>query len=142
DGRVRQGAGWIVERGTIPVPEGVRPDEAAFVEPVNTCLKAVRKASVARGQTVLVVGQGPIGLILTQLCRWAGADVLASDTMADRLAMSRALGAAVAMDATKVDVVAEVRALTDGRGADLAIMAAVGQAPCAQAVDATRPAGR
>ena len=35
---------WIVERGTIPVPDGVLAEEAAFVEPVNTCLKAVRKA--------------------------------------------------------------------------------------------------
>ena len=105
---------WIVESGTIAVPDGVPPEEAAFVEPVNTCLKAVRKAGVAEGQTVLVVGQGPIGLILTQLCRWAGADVLASDTMADRLAMSRQLGAAVALDAKVVDVPREVRALACG----------------------------
>jgi len=133
---------WIVEAGAIAVPEGVRPEEAALVEPVNTCLKAVRKAGVRRGQTVLVVGQGPIGLILTQLCRWAGADVLASDTMADRLAMSRRLGASVVLDAAAVDVPEEVRALTGGRGADLALMAAVGQAAFLQAVDATRPAGR
>ncbi|PYQ53407.1 MAG: Zn-dependent alcohol dehydrogenase, partial [Acidobacteria bacterium] len=99
---------WIVERGTIAVPDGVSPEEAALVEPVNTCLKAVRKAGVTRGQTVLVVGQGPIGLILTQLCRGAGADVLASDTMADRLAMSRRLGAAAALDAAAVDVPKEV----------------------------------
>ena len=52
---------WIVERGAIPIPDGVLPEEAAFVEPVNTCLKAVRKAGVGKGQTVLVVGQGPIG---------------------------------------------------------------------------------
>ena len=133
---------WIVEAGTIAVPDGVQPEEAAFVEPVNTCLKAVRKAEVTRGQTVLVVGQGPIGLILTQLCRWAGAEVLASDTMADRLEMSRRLGASVALDATAVDVPKEVRALTGGRGADLSLMAAVGQTPFVQAVDATRPAGR
>ena len=62
------------------------------MEPVNTCLKAVRKAGVGKGQTVLVVGQGPIGLLLTQLCRWAGAEVLATDTMPDRLALSRTLG--------------------------------------------------
>jgi L-iditol 2-dehydrogenase len=131
---------WIVERGTIRVPDGVLPEEAAFVEPVNTCLKAVEKAGVARGQTVLVVGQGPIGLILTQLARRAGADVLASDTLADRLAMSRRLGAGEALDA-RADVAAEVRRLT-GRGADAAFVAAVGQAPFTQAVDAVRPGGR
>jgi L-iditol 2-dehydrogenase len=52
------------------------------------------------------------------------------------------LGASVALDATAVDVPREVRALTGGRGADLAILAAFGQAPFAQAVDATRPGGR
>jgi L-iditol 2-dehydrogenase len=133
---------WIVERGAIPVPPGVLPEEAAFVEPVNTCLKAVRKAGVGKGQAVLVVGQGPIGLVLMQLCRWAGADVLVSDTFPDRLEMARRLGASVALDATSVDVPREVRGLTGGRGADLAVLAAFGQAPFVQAVDATRPGGR
>jgi L-iditol 2-dehydrogenase len=133
---------WIVERGAIRVPDGVLPEEAAFVEPVNTCLKAVRRAEVGRGQTVAVVGQGPIGLILTQLCRWAGADVLTTDTMPDRLALSRELGASAAVDAARGDAVAEIRALTSGRGADCTILAAVGQAPFQQAIDATRPAGR
>jgi L-iditol 2-dehydrogenase len=132
---------WIVERGTIPVPDGVLAEEASFVEPVNTCLKAVGKAGVTKGQTVLVVGQGPIGLILTQLCRRAGAEVLASDMLPDRLEASRRLGAAVALGATG-DVAAEVRRLTGGRGADIALLAAVGRAAFRQAVDATRAAGR
>src|SRR5262245_47684109 len=87
---------WIVERGAIRVPEGVLPEGAAFVEPVNTCLKAVRKAGIGPGMTVLVVGQGPIGLLLMQIARWAGAGVVASDTMPERLQTSRALGAAEA----------------------------------------------
>jgi L-iditol 2-dehydrogenase len=132
---------WIVERGTIPVPDGVLPEEASFVEPVNTCLKAVARAGVEKGQAVLVVGQGPIGLILTQLCRRAGAEVLASDLLPDRLEAARRLGAAVAMGATG-DVPAEVRRLTGGRGADVAVLAAVGRAAFRQAVDATRPGGR
>lgn len=132
---------WIVKRGTIPVPDDVLAEEASFVEPVNTCLKAVRKAGVESGQTVLVVGQGSIGLILTQLCRLAGADVLASDRLPDRLGTARRLGAAAAMDAAG-DVPGEVRRLTGGRGADVAILAAVGPAAFRQAVEATRPAGR
>ncbi len=132
---------WIVARGAIPVPDGVLSEEAVFVEPVNTCLKAVRRAGVEKGQTVLVIGQGPIGLILLQLCRWAGADVLVSDTLADRLEVGRGLGAARALDARE-DVPREVRGLTGGRGADCAFVAAVGPAPFAQAVDAVRPAGR
>lgn len=132
---------WIVEQGAIAVPDGVHPEEAVFVEPVNTCLKAVRRAGIEKGQTVLVVGQGPIGLLLMQLCRWAGADALASDTMADRLKMSRRLGATVAIDA-RHDVAREVRGLTEGRGVDCAFVAAVGEAPFAQAFHAVRPAGR
>jgi L-iditol 2-dehydrogenase len=132
---------WIVAGGAVPVPEGVLAEEAVFVEPVNTCLKAVRRAGVEKGQTVLIVGQGPIGLILLQLCRWAGAEVLVSDTLGDRREMGRSLGAARALDARE-DVPREVRGLTEGRGADCAFVAAVGPVPFAQAVDAVRPAGR
>jgi L-iditol 2-dehydrogenase len=131
---------WIVDRGTIPVPDGVLPEEAVFVEPVNTCLKAVRKARIAAGQTVLVVGQGPIGLLLLQIARWAGAEVIGSDTLEDRRQMSRRLGAVAALDARQ-DVVGEVQALTGGRGADVVLLAAVGRTAFAQAVAATRPAG-
>ena len=130
---------WIVERGAIRIPDGVLAEEAAFVEPVNTCLKAVRKAGIEKGQAVLVVGQGPIGLLLTQLARWAGAEVLASDTLEDRLQVSRSMGATT-LDA-RGDVPGEVRGLTAGRGVDRALVAAVGPAAFKQAVDATRPGG-
>jgi L-iditol 2-dehydrogenase len=131
---------WIVQRGAVPVPDGVFAEEAAFVEPVNTCLKCVKAAGVAKGQSVLVVGQGPIGLLLTQLARWAGASVLASDALPERLARSRELGSALALDA-RSDVTAEVRAATSGRGADVALLAAPGEAAFQQAIAATRAAG-
>jgi L-iditol 2-dehydrogenase len=132
---------WIVERGAIRVPEGVLSEEAVFVEPVNTCLKAVRKAEIRKGETVLVVGQGPIGLLLMQLARRAGAEVLVSDLMPDRLEMGRRLGADVTLDPAD-DVPRQVRALTAGRGADCSFLAAVGMPAFNQAVGATRPAGR
>jgi L-iditol 2-dehydrogenase len=132
---------WIVERGAIPIPEGIGAEEAAFVEPVNTCLKAISRAGIEKGQTVLVVGQGPIGLILLQLARLEGAAVLVSDVLEDRLAVARALGAEATLDA-RGDVVSEARALTGGRGVDRTLLAAVGQAAFDQAVHATRPAGR
>jgi L-iditol 2-dehydrogenase len=132
---------WIVQRGTIPVPDGVLPEEAVFVEPVNTCLKAVRKARVSKGESVLVVGQGPIGLLLMQIARWAGGEVVVSDPLAERRALAAALGAAASLDPAR-DVPVEVRELTEGRGADCAILAAPGRAAFAQALDATRPGGR
>jgi L-iditol 2-dehydrogenase len=131
---------WVVARGAIAIPEGVSEEEAAFVEPVNTCLKAVRKAEVGPGQTVLVVGQGPIGLLLMQIARWSGAQVLASDTLPERLELSRRLGAAEAFDAGD-DVASLVRARTAGRGADRVLLAALGQAAFRQALEATRAGG-
>jgi L-iditol 2-dehydrogenase len=114
---------WIVARGTIPIPDGVRAEEAAFVEPVNTCLKAVRKAGIAKGELVLVVGQGPIGLLLMQIARASGASVVVSDSLPGRLALARELGAPLALDAA-TDVVGEVQAQGGGRGADCAVLAA------------------
>src|SRR5579862_8759493 len=70
---------WIVERGMIRVPDEISFEEATFVEPVNTCLKAVRKARVTAGETVLVIGQGPIGMLLMLLARYEGATVFESD---------------------------------------------------------------
>jgi len=132
---------WIVRRGVVAIPDGFPAEEASFVEPVNTCLKAVEKAGVSAGETVLVVGQGPIGLLLMQLARCAGATVVSSDPLAERRAHSSALGASVAIDAAD-DVPARVRELSDGRGADCVLVAAGGAAAMGQALAASRPAGR
>ncbi len=132
---------WIVQRGTIAIPDGVLPEEAAFVEPVNTCLKAVRKAMVAKGESVLVVGQGAIGLLLMQLARWAGADVVVSDPLAERRALALSLGAREALFAT-AEVPQQARAMTEGRGVDCTLVAATGATAFGQALEATRPGGR
>ena len=84
---------WIVERGMIALPADVTFEEATFVEPVNTCLKAVRKARIAADETVLVIGQGPIGMLLMLVARDAGAVVYTSDPMAGRRAASARFGA-------------------------------------------------
>ena len=87
--------------------------------------------------------RGPIGLLLMQLCRWAGAEVLASDTLPDRLEMSRdGWGPSAALDARRGRVARGARGSPEGAGRRLALLAAVGQAAFRQAVDATRPGGR
>src|SRR5438094_910359 len=53
---------WIAERGMVRIPDDVTFEEATFIEPMNTCLKAVHKARVVRDEVVFVIGQGPIGL--------------------------------------------------------------------------------
>jgi L-iditol 2-dehydrogenase len=133
---------WIVERGTIRVPDGVSFEQACFVEPVNTCMKGIEALRLNRGETVLVIGQGPIGIILSALAQRAGASVITSDLYEQRLTISVTLGLKNAVNASRTDVVQEVRKQTEGRGADAAILAVGGNGLIRTAMDAVRPGGR
>jgi len=133
---------WIVDRGMLAILPDVSFEEAAFVEPVNTCLKAVRKARVARGESVLVIGQGPIGLLLMLLARHAGGEVVTSDPMPGRRAMSLRLGAAASFDPAAEDLREEVLRRTAGRGADVVLVAVPNPALVTEALSVARPAGR
>lgn len=133
---------WIAKRGMVEIPDGVSFEEATFVEPVNTCLKAIEKARVTAGETVLVMGQGPIGLILALLSRLAGATVLGSDPMAERRAVSQELGVAAAFDPREGHLAEEVRARTDGRGADVVLVAVPLPSALSEALALARPGGR
>ena len=133
---------WIVERGMISVPAGVSFEEATFVEPVNTCLKAVRKARVTAGETVLVIGQGPIGMLLMILAKNEGATVYTSDPMIGRRAASVRFGAAEAFDPAEHNLGAEIRSRTAGRGADAVLLAVPNAALVPEALSLARPGGR
>jgi L-iditol 2-dehydrogenase len=133
---------WIVEQGMILLPSDVTFEEATFVEPVNTCLKAVRKARVARGETVLVIGQGPIGMLLMLLAKFQGATVYTSDPMPGRRAASVRFGAAEAFDPKLENLLDEVRARTGGRGADAVLVAVPNPSLVPEALALARPGGR
>lgn len=134
---------WIVRRGVVRVPDDVSFDRASFVEPVNTCLKAVEKCGVSPDESVLVIGQGPIGLIFTMLLKRRGVEnVYTTDVLANRLETSQRVGAKQAWDAAKFDTVAEARAATEGRGADLVIVAASAPHIVETAVESSRPGAR
>jgi L-iditol 2-dehydrogenase len=133
---------WIVQRGMIAIPPEVGFEEATFVEPVNTCLKAVRKARVTPGETVVVMGQGPVGLLLMMLSRLAGAQVFTSDPLAERRAKSASLGTAASFDPAKENLAEEIRARTGGRGADAVLLAAPNPALVVEGLAAARPGGR
>ena len=64
---------WIVERGVEKIPDGVSFERATLVEPLNTCLKAVVQCDPQPDEFVVVMGQGPIGLMFTMLVRRTGA---------------------------------------------------------------------
>jgi L-iditol 2-dehydrogenase len=133
---------WIVERGMIPLPSDVTFEEATFVEPINTCLKAVRKARVAAGETVVVIGQGPIGMPLAMLAKLEGATVYTSDPMAVRRKASVRFGAKEAFDPASVNVGEEILRRTSGRGADAVLLAAPNASLVPEALAMTRPGGR
>jgi L-iditol 2-dehydrogenase len=133
---------WIVERGMMAIPPEVSFEEATFVEPVNTCLKAVEKARVAGGEVVVVIGQGPIGLLLMMLARLEGARVLTTDPIAGRRSRSLQLGATASYDPASTDLGAEVGKWTEGRGADAVLLAVPNRALVSDALGLARPGGR
>src|SRR5580704_16791192 len=63
---------WVVERGIVALPDNVSFEEATFIEPINTIVKAVQKARIEPGETVLIIGCGPIGLQLLMVTKTAG----------------------------------------------------------------------
>lgn len=133
---------WIVKKGTVRIPDRVSFEQASFVEPVNTCLKGIQRLALTANERVLVIGQGPIGIILSLLAKRTGAGVITSDLYEQRLTISRRFGLENAINASHVDVISETRARTEGRGADAAILAVGGNSLIRTAIDAVRPGGR
>jgi L-iditol 2-dehydrogenase len=134
---------WIVlNRGVVRIPGEVPFEQAAFIEPVNTVLKGVKMLNLAPDDTVLVIGQGPIGLMHAALARRTGARVLTSDLFAERHAIAARFGLTNPIHASTEDVVKRVFAETDGRGADAVILAVGGNSLIRTAMDAVRPGGK
>jgi L-iditol 2-dehydrogenase len=133
---------WIVERGVEKIPAGVSFERACFVEPVNTCLKGVKQIDPQPQDVVAILGQGPIGLIFTMMVARTDAKIVATDAMPARRRLSREFGAAEAFDPRTEDFDRAVRSMTEGRGADLVIVAASAKGIVEQAVKCSRPGAR
>jgi L-iditol 2-dehydrogenase len=133
---------WVAERGIVALPDNVTFDEATFIEPINTIVKAIQKARIAAGENVLIIGCGPIGLQLLMVANLQGAKLITSDPMAVRRAKSLTLGAVESFDPSGGKLVTEVKARTDGRGADAVLVAVANPAVVAEALAAARPGGR
>ncbi|WP_263385329.1 alcohol dehydrogenase catalytic domain-containing protein [Granulicella arctica] len=132
---------WIVEGGLIKIPVDIPFEQAALIEPTNTCYKAIQMLSLDPDETVLVIGQGPIGIMLATLAAKTGATVLTSDLYPERHAIAATFGLSHPLDA-RGDVVAAAKAATNGRGADVCLVAVAGNALIQIAMDAIRPGGR
>lgn len=126
-----------------PVPDGLADDVALFAGDVmNTGVFAVRSAQVQSGDSVVVLGMGPVGLCAVQAARHAGAaNVIAVDGVEDRLDMARRFGA-TPVHLTEQDPRTEIKAHTEGRGADVGIEAVGTPEALDLAIRLTRRAGR
>ena len=125
---------WIVKDGLVRIPEGVTDEEASFVEPVNTCLKGIRKAGIRPSSSVLILGSGPVGLILLQLAKLAGGTVSVADLIPQRLLIAKTLGADQTFDLS--------RKLLLPQRFDIALVAAAAAQAVQDGLFAVRPAGR
>jgi L-iditol 2-dehydrogenase len=135
--------GHIVRNGgLIEIPDDVTFEQASFVEPTNCCLKAVKKAQIAPGQTVLVTGAGPIGLMFIMLVNYFGARAIATDLIPSRVEKALNVGAEAAFDARDPELPRKIQELTGGMGADVTLLAVPSDKAFFQALECTRKGGK
>jgi L-iditol 2-dehydrogenase len=135
--------GHIVRSGgLIPIPDDVSFEQASFVEPTNCCLKAVKKAQVKPGETVLITGAGPIGLMFIMLVKYFGGRAIATDLLPSRIEKALAVGAEAAFDARDRDLPQKIQALTNGLGVNTTLLAVPSDKAFFQALDCTRKGGK
>ncbi len=136
----------IVEQNTYELPDDLDFEAAAPLEPLATVVHGMAETGVELGDTVVVHGAGPVGLMFVRLATLRGANVVSVDSSAWRLEQAAAAGAVATLDLTGTDGldqrVAAVRALTPaGRGADVSIEAVGLPEVWEQAVRSLRPGG-
>ncbi len=132
----------IVRQNLLILPENVSFREAALVEPLACVLRAAEKTGIEEGDTVVVIGMGPIGLMFVQVLKGMGAKVIALGNRSTQLAMAKSMGADHVIDSTKANVVEQVRRITNGmRGADVVIEAVGSKDTWQQAMGMVRRGG-
>ena len=142
DGGLRQWVAWP-ERCLVPLPDELSAADGALLEPLGVALHTVDLAHVRTGDRVGVFGCGPIGLLILQLARLSGAQVVATELgeRPHRLEAARRLGA-IAFAAEKGREARAIRDALGGRGLDVAIEVAGENAAVDAAVDSVRPGAR
>ena len=124
----------VRERVLYKMNPELTPAEAGFLEPVATVVSGMRQLRVQPHETVVVVGAGTMGLANAQVAKAFGARVIVSELMENKIEAARKAGLEV-IDSGKEDVVARVKELTDGKGADAVILAVSNKVVLDQAFD-------
>ena len=124
------------------ISESLPFEHAAMIEAVSVAVHAANRTPVSLGDTAVIVGSGMIGLLVVQTMRLAGcSQIIAVDLEQSRLDVAQSLGADVGLKADAVDVAEEVRKLTGGRGADVAVEVVGATVPIRTAIDSVRKGG-
>jgi len=133
-----------VRTGAIcEIPENLSYEEAALVEPISCCLHAQTLVKVGAGDTVTIIGAGPMGIMHTIVAKALGAsNVIVSEIIESRLQTAADFGADVAVNPAKDDLISKVLEVTEGRGADVAIVAVGSQSALEQAFGLVSRGGR
>lgn len=136
-------ARFITQGNVIPLPDGVSDREAALLEPFSCVVNGIRVSRIELGDTVVIYGAGPIGLLHAMLSRTAGAGKLVMvDPLQERLDQASDFGCDVVLNPTTDNVAERVRWETDGRGADVVITACPVPEVQSQAIALLAPFGR
>ena len=134
----------LMEQWTpVSIPEGVSDEEAALCEPCAVAVHAIRISQMKLGDSVAIIGAGPIGLLCLQVAKAAGAGtVFVSEPASTRAEAALSLGADAVIDPTKDDVVSEIVSLTDGTGPAVVFECAAAKSTLDQALRMVRTGGQ
>lgn len=133
----------LVEGGTVyKLPDSVNFEDGSQVEPTACCIRALRKVGVQPGNSVVVFGVGPVGLTHVQLLNLFGAGpIFAVDVIKHRRDLAVKIGASAAFDPVTDGVPNAISLLTEGRGADFAVVATGNPKAIEQAIGSVRKGG-
>lgn len=141
DGALRQFVTWPAS-ALHPLPDALSDADGAMLEPLGVAIHAVDLGRLQAGMTIGVFGCGPVGLLILQVARIAGATcLLATDVLPHRLEAARSLGSARTFPAGDGQEAGELLAATGGRGVDVAFEVAGENAALEAAIASTRPGG-
>ncbi len=113
-----------VEHTAFKIPHGMSDDRAIFMEPLACVLRNLKRTILLEGDTVLVIGLGPMGILTGQAVRNAGCRVVATDLKEDRMDLARSLGFESVLHASDPDLRKKILRITEERGADLVVLTA------------------
>ena len=136
--------GEAIRLGTIrKIPDGLDPVHATLVEPLSSCVNAQEKGNIGLGDTVLIIGAGPIGTLHLELARARGANkIIVADISSERLCLMEQFAPDHIINSSNSDIIEEINRITRGYGADVIITANPDPQTLVDAVKMARKGGR